>query len=419
MNAILRRLMPALGLAILVAGCGTSTPKPPTAPEVVPPLRSLVLAVHADTLAVGQARAYTATAVDTSGHVYSGALEWSSSDAGVVAVAAAGQVSAVGEGSAVVVAAGGGRRDSVRVLVLPVARGWTAQVSNATEDLNAVFIDPAGRDGWVVGGGGVILSTTDAGAHWTRRTPTTFTLHGVWFTSALDGWAVGDAGTILQTTDGGATWTRVLDAATSDNLMSVTFATPDLGWIVGSGGVVLRTTDGGATWPDKTYLLPLARPTLNAVMFAGPFDGWAVGDNGVIAGTHDGGDSWFVVQPAITAQALKGLWRRSVAQAVAVGAQGVAARTASTADSVAWTLDNAGNLNQLAGVCFPADTTGYAVGWNGTAGLVLRYHAAGAAWTAQTASAQFRLRGVYFVDALRGWAVGEGGTIRHTASGGE
>ena len=247
MNQTLKRTTPLLGLLVLLAGCGKTTV--PTTP-VIPPLSSLTLSVHADTLLVGQTRQFVATAVDTSGQPYGGTLDWSTSDAGVIEVSSTGLVSALGEGSALVFVQGGGKRDSARVLVLPSARGWTLQVSNATEDLNGVFFDAAGRRGWVVGNGGVILATADAGLHWTRRMPTSFPLRGVWFTSAQVGWAVGDAGTILYTVNGGASWTRVVNdsAATSENLMSVTFATPDVGWVVGTGGLVLRTTDGGATW---------------------------------------------------------------------------------------------------------------------------------------------------------------------------
>jgi photosystem II stability/assembly factor-like uncharacterized protein len=418
MNETSKRLVSLLGLLGLLAGCGKSSN--PVAPVTIPPLSSLVLAVHADTLQIGQTRQFAATALDTSGAPYTGPLDWSSGDPHVFTVGSTGIVRAVGEGSAFLFAAGGGRRDSARVLVVPAATGWTAQISNASEELNGVFFDPAGRLGWVVGKGGVILSTTDAGTTWRRRTPTTFDLQGVWFTSATEGWAVGNVGTILSTTNGGTTWARVTTDSTSENLMHVHFASRDVGWVCGTGGLILRTEDRGATW-HKTFLQPLDRPTMNGLMFAGANDGWAVGEGGVLAGTHDGGDSWFVWQPSVTGQPLKAVWRRSATQAAAVGSQGAALLTVATADSATWELNPAGSENQLAGVCFPTDSTGYAVGWNSTlgAGTVLRSDTGGRTWAAQSAAAQFRLNAVYFVDERRGWAVGAAGTIRHTASGGQ
>jgi photosystem II stability/assembly factor-like uncharacterized protein len=346
---------------------------------------------------------------------YTGVLDWATSDAGVFTVSGTGLLSAVGEGAALLVVSGGGKADTARVLVYAAATGWVVQTSNALEDLNDVFFDSAGRLGWAVGSGGVVLSTTDAGATWTRRLPIAATLRGVWFTSATEGWAVGLGGTILHTLDGGSTWPLVTSAATSENLTSVYFATRDTGWVVGGNGLLMSTNDRGATWRKANR----GGVTLNGVMFVGTRDGWAVGDGGVIVGTHDGGVSWFIVQPSVTGQALKAVWRRSVERAVAVGAQGVMPGTEATPDSVAWTLANAGSLYQLEGVHFESAAAGYAVGWNGTAGFVLHSSDDGANWAPQVANSQFRLRGVFFVDARRGWVVGDNGIIRHTSSGGD
>ncbi len=410
MHPILKRLMPLAAAATLLAGCGKGIE--PVTPVPGPPLSSLVISPEADTLRVGQSRLFTAVARDISGNVTSTTLGWSSSDPAVVTVNAAGSANAAGEGLARVIVAAGGKADTATVFVYPDT-GWIAQTSNATEDLNGVFFDPGGRAGWVVGNAGVVLATTDAGTTWTRSIPTTYSLHGVWFTSRDEGWAVGNGGTVLRTTDGGAVWTRLTNVGESKSLMHVHFATRDTGWAVGTGGLVLRTFDRGASW-QKVY--PVAT-TLNSVMFAGTRDGWAVGDGGAILGTHDRGLTWFRVQPAITSQNLKGAWRRSAALAVAVGAQGVVPMTAVTPDSVAWQLQSAGAANQLEGVCFPTDQVGYAVGLNGT-GTVLRSDDGGMSWQPQQPDAQFRLNAVFFVDALRGWAVGNNGLIRHTAHGG-
>jgi photosystem II stability/assembly factor-like uncharacterized protein len=416
MNLNSKHLVPLLGLLVLLAGCGKGTNL--LSPVVIPPLASLSLTPDADTLDVGQTRLFVATALDTSGHPYTGPLDWSSSDRGVFTVSSTGLVHAAGEGSAVLYVAGGGHRDSALVLVFPAATGWTLQTSHATESLNGVYFDPAGRRGWVVGDGGVILSTSDAGASWTRRTPASVNLHGVWFTSALEGWVVGDAGTMLYTADGGTNWERILRDSTSENLMHVYFAAPDVGWVVGRNGFTMRTLDHGDTW-RKRYVLPLSRPTLNGVMFAGTQDGWAVGEDGSILGSHDGGASWFLWQPPLVYAPLKAVWQRSALAAVAVGAAGLMPRTVAVADSAAWELRNTGSENQLWGVCFPTDSTGYAVGVSTTAGVVLRSDNGGRTWRPQVARSQLRLNAVFFVDERRGWAVGNGGIIRHTASGGE
>jgi photosystem II stability/assembly factor-like uncharacterized protein len=412
MNPNLKHLMPRLGLLALLAGCGTDNN--PVAPVIVPPLSSIVVTPASDTLDVGESRLFTAVAVDTAGDAYTGSLRWTSTDAGVFTVSSSGLVRAQGEGSARLIVSGGGQADTAAVLVYPTAGGWVVQTSNAVEDLHDVFCDADGRRAWVVGSGGLVLSTTNAGATWTRLVPTTYDLRGVWFTSATEGWAVGGGGTVLHTLDGGGSWTRLATVGSSEDLRDVYFASRDVGWAVGTNGQILATSDRGETW-SRTWR---GGQTLNGVMFAGA-DGWAVGENGVIVGSHDQGDSWFVVNPYVTTQPLRAVWRRSEEQAVAVGSQGAVLRTAATADSVAWSLGNAGSLYQCAGVCFPAAGTGYAVGWNGSAGFVLRSDDGGSTWSPQTASSASALRGVFFVDERRGWAVGDDGVIRHTASGGE
>jgi photosystem II stability/assembly factor-like uncharacterized protein len=413
MNLTLKRLTPLLGLLVLLAGCGKVTNSVAPIDLTIPPLSSVTLSVHADTLDVGEVSQFTVVALDTAHVPYQGALNWASSNRGVFTVGSTGRVTAVGEGTALLSVAGGGVADTASVLVYPTATGWSAQVSNASEALYDVFFDGAGRLGWAVGSGGVVLSTTNAGATWTRRAPTTFTLRGVWFTSAQEGWAVGHGGTVLHTLNAGLAWTQVTSSA-SENLMDVHFATRDTGWVVGAGGLILSTTDRGVTW-QRTIR---GSVTLNSVMFAGTRDGWVVGDNGTVLGTHDRGVTWFTA-PYVTSQSLKGLWRHDTARAVAVGAAGVVLRTLAAADSVAWAPGNAGSLYQFESVCLPDTLTGLAVGSNGTAGVVLHTSDGGENWTPQTVSSQFRLRGVFFLDARRGWAVGDNGTIRHTTSGGE
>ncbi len=59
-------------------------------------------------------------------------------------------------------------------------------------------------NGWIVGQGGLIWSTTDGGENWSvQPTPVTSDLRALWFVDRFRGWAVGDNGVILRTTTGG------------------------------------------------------------------------------------------------------------------------------------------------------------------------------------------------------------------------
>jgi len=408
----LSRIALVLASLATLAGCSHK----PTRPVIIPPLSRVTLNVHVDTLQVNEVHILIATAFDTLGHAVSDVpFTWTSSDLSVATVSTSGSVLGVGEGVARIVAEAGGRRDSATVFVFP-GFGWIAETSNASENLNDVFFLSSGRTGWVVGDNGVVLKSRDAGVTWTRQTPTTADLHGVWFTGATEGWAVGSTGQVLHTLDGGDSWADTsLGAAFTFN--DVVFATPDTGWVVGASGAIFHTFDRGRSWTQQLPTVTISN--LHSLSFAGTRDGWAVGDNGTLVGTHDGGRSWYLFTPSGTAQRLNAVLRRSNTLALAVGAGGVVLRSSATQDSLQWAVGNAGAFFTLLGVAFPTSTLAYASGSNAGVGAILRSDDGGANWHTQTVSSQFRLNRVTFVDALRGWAVGDAGTIRHTARGGQ
>ena len=389
--------------------CGSAIVAPP-----LPPLSSVTLTPPLDTLVVGEQQQFVAVARDTNDVVVDGAaFSWSSSDAGVFTVSRNGLVTAQGEGIAQLFASAGGLTDTALVAVI-VQAGWYTQTSATTSDLNGVVFRPDGRDGWAVGDVGTIVHTTNAGASWSPQTSSTlFDLNDTWFTTDLTGFAVGAGGTVMRTRNAGQTWTRLTSVPATENLFGVCFADTAHGWVVGQNGIALRTANAGQTW---TKVYPTANQ-LNSVSFSDTTNGWAVGVGGVIAGTHDGGRSWYIVQPAVTANALEAVWRSSNTLAWAAGLQGTYPFTTATADSLQWNLGNLGATNHLRGLQMVDGSVGYAVGTNGT-GLVLKTLTGGATWGPQISNSAQVLNDVWFVDPLRGWAVGASGRIIHTSKGG-
>ena len=411
--------LPVLLIAVLTLGCLAAGCAKSVTPIVIPPLSRVDLTPTPDTLQIGQVHVFTATAYDLSSVVVSVPFDWTSTDPSVATVNLAGRVTGKNEGTALIIAEAGGMSDTALVAVYPDT-GWIAQTSNASENLYGVHFRPDGRNGWAVGSGGLILSTTDAGVTWTRQLPSIFTLNAVWFWSDDNGCVAGNGGTILNSRrnlDGSLSWTRADSVFAGENLYDVTFANSDslIGWAVGQNGIILRTVNGGKRW-EKQFIT--GGQTLRGVSFSSTKDGWAVGDNGVIAGTHDRGVTWFVVQPAVTTQGLKSVWRASELRAIAVGTVGVTPRTwVPPADSIQWRLENAGASFQLAGVSF-GDSVAYAAGSSAGVGALLRSDDFGVTWIPQTPRSQYALNDVFFVDRQHGWAVGNSGVIRHTARGG-
>lgn len=405
-----RRLLAVAVALIAVAGCSSN----PTQPLPQVPLSELTLSSHADTIRVGNSKTYTVVAKDTAGVVVSNpSLVWASSNTNVFRVTNLGVVTGQGEGAAYLTVSSGGQVDTALVLVLTTQRGWFTQQINLTTDLNGVFFQPLGVNGWVVGAAGQIARTTDAGEHWTMQLSNVGNgLNSVWFTTSSEGWVAGDAGRILHTKNSGQHWT-VVPSGTIDNLNGIVFATPDTGWAVGANGTILRTFDRGAHW-TRTSITSF---TLRGVSFYGTRDGWAVGDNGTILGTHDRGLTWYPVLPTVTSNTLNSVHRLSDVLAYAVGDAGAVPQTVAPPDSGAWENRSAGALNNLRSVRFFDSLHGWACGQNGT-GLVMVTSDGGTSWTPQLTNNQYTLNGIWFADGLRGWAVGAQGTVIHTVSGG-
>ena len=400
----------ALNVVLLVAaGCSQSSVTPPPST----PLSSLRITPETDTLVVGQNRVFAVEARDTDSVVVANPLIlWSSGNTSVFTVSNTGNVNAVSEGIAPLFAASGGQADTALVVVY-VQPGWYVQPSGTTNNLNGVFFQPNGRDGVAVGDAGTVVRTSNAGASWAAQpSNTAFNLNDVWFTTAETGFAVGHGGTIMRTRNGGSSWAR-LTVPASENLFGVWFADSSRGWAVGSGGTIVRTSNGGQSWTRSNPTAQL----LHSVSFSDSLTGWAVGEGGTILGTYDAGRSWYIVQPSVTALALRAVWRQSTVRALAGGMQGAAPFTTATPDSLQWTLGSFGAANDVHSLQMVDDLVGYAVGNNGS-GLVLKTLDGGLTWDPQVSNTSQFLRDVRFVDGLRGWAVGSGGRILHTSRGG-
>ena len=143
---------------------------------------------------------------------------------------------------------------------------------------DGVFLDDF--RGAVVGGGGTILFTEDAGVSWNQafvagKSPSKF--NAVFFNDKQTGWAVGSKGEIFQTLNGGRAW-RSQRSNTSERLNDVFFLNSAEGWAIGDNGSMLHTTTAGNIW-RKTGTKSTHR--LESIFFNGT-KGWVVGFGGTI-----------------------------------------------------------------------------------------------------------------------------------------
>lgn len=188
-----------------------------------------------------------------------------------------------------------------------------------------------GRQLVSAGGGGVLVTSADGGATWTRvQLPAPSSIVGMsacadgrfaaldfyrrvwigdaqasqWQPQAIDAdfnpvaiscapdnrlWVVGSFSTVLVSADGGKSWTAQPPGEDAI-LTTVQFVDAQQGFIGGEFGTLLVTRDGGATWTKQAGLPDDFYPY--ALHFADAQRGWVSGLAGAILHTQDGGQTW-------------------------------------------------------------------------------------------------------------------------------
>lgn len=312
---------------------------------------------------------------------------------------------------------------------------WARQRSNALAWLHAVYFLDENR-GWAVGGGGVVLTTTDGGKEWRVNTrPTEDALRDVYFSDEQNGWLVCERSIyklqtkdehlsfLLRTTDGGTTWTRVnvIGAEPDVRLVRALFTEGGRGWVFGEAGALYATQDGGASW-EKRHVP--TRYLLLGGSFLDSARGWLVGAGATLLQTADGGETWRMgtltgFAPVTKDDAIEARRVRFTSVSFvdekhgwAVGAQG---RVFATRDGGrTWAAQKSNVTADLSDVKFLDKYEGWAVGAEGT---LIHTTDGGARWTVEASGTTHALERLFFVGRTRGWAVGFGGTIISYTSG--
>ncbi len=301
---------------------------------------------------------------------------------------------------------------------------WTRQRTGTFAYLRAVyFLDQ--NKGWVVGGNGALLTTSDGGKSWKKSPrPTEDTLHDVYFSDAETGWLVCERSIyllkekdeprsyLLKTTNGGATWTRI--KATGKDVdalvVRIIFADGERGWVFGENGALYATADGGVTWARQRV------PTRH-LLLGGTFwdarQGWLVGGGWIILRTADGGETWRegrVEMPAdvvpLTPARLRAVSFVDARRGWAVGAGGNIFTTVN--GGYTWRALTTPTEADLYDVKFFDASEGWVVGAGGT---VMHTTDGGVTWRIEASGTTHTLERLHFVERTRGWAVGFGGTI--------
>lgn len=160
------------------------------------------------------------------------------------------------------------------------------QTARVTEAPMTAVVRTGGARLVAAGWRGLIVFSDDEGKTWKQAAvPVREDLTALCFPTSMHGWAVGNEGVLLETTDGGAHWAKRLDGNVAARLMVDTYAaasarSPDdagiaaalkeaqgyqaqaparpfldvafeddrVGYVAGTYGMLFRTADAGRTW---------------------------------------------------------------------------------------------------------------------------------------------------------------------------
>jgi photosystem II stability/assembly factor-like uncharacterized protein len=276
------------------------------------------------------------------------------------------------------------------------------------------FNSPA--HGFIVGGDGTFMETTNGGRSWTARTLNLQSphdpLYAVSFQDAQHAFVLGNYPDIFRTVDGGVTWSRVMNFPYGGSWYHVDFVSSAMGFM-GANGALVTTRDGGTNWK-------LVQNPNTPVVYGMSFLDQSVGlIGGQVAGTSelgvfrtvDRGRTWDNVFSPGPAGANDVLF---LSNNVAIA--GGAAFYRSVDGGRSWMTVSAPLRDAVSNFARVSERILAAVGTNGT---VWRSTDAGRTWSLiQGPVGSLARWAISFVDARHGWIVGPNGFIERTSNGG-
>jgi photosystem II stability/assembly factor-like uncharacterized protein len=153
-----------------------------------------------------------------------------------------------------------------------------------------IFFDGK-NNGFAIGESGSFYALPTSEDKWKKRaSPIRYLLFDGIFTDASHGIIVGAGGSILFTEDAGETWNKSnVFGNAKGKFRSVFFINQKTGWTAGADGRIFQTVSGGKTWREQKSGVT---KNLNGISFVNSSEGWAIGEEGTILQTNSAGNSW-------------------------------------------------------------------------------------------------------------------------------
>jgi len=191
---------------------------------------------------------------------------------------------------------------AVAALLAFAAKESSAGTLRPWDELFGVAITPF--KAFIVGGEGLLLTSSDNGASWSRRLLAASgggrpvsdrDLFSISFDqSGLHGWIAGADGLILASDDAGETWHKQA-SGTNDALFKSVAIGSRSACVAGENGTIECTNDGGLHWLQGQGVPPIS---FFDITFTDRNTGWASGEFQTVLSSSDGGLRWKVAHSA-------------------------------------------------------------------------------------------------------------------------
>lgn len=293
--------------------------------------------------------------------------------------------------------------------------GWYQQNSGTQNPLLSVFFVNS-ETGFVCGGWGCFLKTTNGGNNWNRYFIDTVTqCRSMYFFDSNRGYMIGD-NIIFNTSNGGLNWNQV-STINGYGLMKILFINEQMGFITTTYGTILKTTNNGLNWQ---MLQVVPNILLRDIFFTDNQTGYTVGYSSNVYKTTNQGLNWSGYYSGIIG-AYTSVYFTDVNTGFVVGYYGKSVKT--TNGGLTWEVMNLNTNQTLFSIKFINNTTGFICGSN----IILKTVNAGNNWSLNlfdTANS-IPLYDMQFTNESTGYAVGHKifgypfGIILKTTTGGE
>lgn len=286
---------------------------------------------------------------------------------------------------------------------------WTDQLPATKQTLLEPNFENA-FTGMVGGADGVIMKTTNSGATWqTLNLPIDENFFGTFMLNDSTVIVGSTTGKVYITEDQGLTWQEIGDGL--EQITDLHAFSPQVIIVSNKSGDIYKTTNGGAQW-DRTYDGSIA---LHAMTFYNATSGWAAGANGRIITTNNGGDTWNV-QWNDFGQVFSDIFMTSPLEGWVTSSKFSDSIWHTTDGGITWETEFLPIKSYWNGVSFMDKDTGWVVGGDEDAGIILRTNDRGQTWLVDHVSPD-EFKGIYSLpNSETVWAVGYGGNIMKFSS---